>query len=222
MSSSHQTAYLIDDDEAMRNSIAHALTKREIPARTFPSATVFLDAYQKTWRGCLVIDIRMPGMSGLELQTRLAEYDINMPIIFITGYGNVEKAVQAMKGGAVDFLQKPFSQQALVDCIERAFQKDTERQSEQVDQETARALFLRLTKRELEIAQIMACRPSNASSKQIARDLGVSPRTVDHHRSRIMEKVEARSLIEFIDVARRAGITGIDETDRAWWYDHVI
>jgi FixJ family two-component response regulator len=141
-------------------------------------------------------------MNGLELQATLAERDITIPIIFISGHGGIPDSVQAMKAGAVDFLEKPFRQHVLVDCITSAFTNDLLTREIETNRRTALENFATLTSREREIADFMISNPSNTASKEIGRELNISPRTVDHHRARILEKMEIKSVAELIDLSR--------------------
>lgn len=199
------TVFVVDDDEDIRSSLSRALGKRGYRVETFPSARAFLGAYDESRAGCLILDHGMPGMTGLELQQVLNGHDWPIPIIFITGHGGVPESVQAIKGGAVDFLEKPFPQAVLVERIETAFAIASRMQAERSDQHGIRARFERLTAREQEIVERMIAHPSGISSKEIGTWLGISPRTVDHHRARILEKLEVRSVAELISLAQRQG-----------------
>ena len=200
------TVFLVDDDDRIRASLARALGKRGFHVQTFASAEAFLDHYDPQVPGCLVLDYGMPGLNGLELQRHLATKDLSIPIIFISGHGGVPESVQAMKAGAVDFLEKPFRQQTLVACIEDAFATDLAGRAAAETTKSARDRFDRLTAREKEIAQFMIANPSNTSSKEIGRRLDISPRTVDHHRARILEKMNINSVPELIDLSITAGL----------------
>lgn len=197
----HSTVFLIDDDDRIRASLARALRKREFTVQSFASAEEFLDSYNLSQPGCLVLDYGMPGLNGLDLQKHLNEMNATIPIIFISGHAGVPESVQAMKGGAVDFLEKPFRQTTLVRCIVAAFSADQTARSAEANVRSARSRFERLTAREKEIAQFMISSPSNTSSKEIGRHLKISPRTVDHHRARILEKMAISSVAELIDLS---------------------
>lgn len=192
------TVFLVDDDEAIRSTLSRALTKRGFVVRTFETAQGFLDEYCPEEPGCLVLDYGMPGLNGLELQTHLVDHDINIPIIFISGHGGIPETVQAMKAGAVDFLEKPFRQHVLVDCITTAFETDLNTRAAQQEVDATRQKFASLTTREQEVAQFMIDNPSNTASKEIGRALDISPRTVDHHRARILEKMGTKSVAELV------------------------
>ena len=195
------TVFLIDDDEDVRTSLSRALNKRGFTVRAFESALTFLDAYDPSELGCLVLDYGLPQMDGLKLQKVLAERQINIPIIFISGHGGVPETVQAIKAGAVDFLEKPFRQKVLVDCITAAFLADKKQRAEALDRISALERFAKLTLREKEVANFMIANPSSTASKEIGRELNISPRTVDHHRARILEKMNIGSVAELIDLS---------------------
>ena len=193
--------FLVDDEAEIRTTLSRALIKRGYKVEAFPSARSFLDSYDHRESGCLVLDYGMPDLNGLELQDLINEQHLEIPIIFISGHGGIPESVQAMKAGAIDFLEKPFRQNTLVSCIEAAFEKDMLRRNEVRDREQVQQKFDRLTAREREIAIFMMENPSNTASKEVGRALDISPRTVDHHRARILEKLEFRSVVELIDLS---------------------
>lgn len=197
------TVFLIDDDEDIRKSLQRALEKRGYAVESHASAASFLAAYDPARQGCLLLDYGMPDMNGLELQAHLNELGATIPVIFITGHGGVPESVQAIKAGAVDFLEKPFRQADLVERIETAFAIARDRLDLDERARDQRARFQRLTARELEIVERMIARPSEISSKELAMALGISPRTVDHHRARILEKMNVKSVAELIALATR-------------------
>ncbi len=203
------TVFLVDDDRKIRTTLSRALAKRGFNVRTFENAADFLDAYDAAEPGCLVLDYGLPEMNGLELQTVLSSKQIIIPIIFISGHGGIPESVQAIKAGAIDFLEKPFRQHVLVDCITAAFATDMAARKKQVVYQSARQNFASLTAREKEIANFMMANPSNTASKEIGRELNISPRTVDHHRARILAKMNIKSVAELIDLS----ITVADRTD---------
>ena len=203
------TVFLVDDDLEIRTTLSRALTKRAFTVRAFETALDFLAAYDASLPGCLVLDYGLPEMNGLELQSVLAQKQITIPIIFISGHGGVPESVQAMKGGAVDFLEKPFRQHVLVDCITAAFATDMAAREKQMTRQSAQQSFASLTAREKEIANFMIANPSNTASKEIGRQLNISPRTVDHHRAHILAKMNIKSVAELIDLS----ITVIDRAD---------
>lgn len=194
--------FLIDDDEAIRKSLTRALSKRNFEVKAYESADEFLNSYDNSQFGCLILDYGLPGMNGLQLQKLLLEKGFIIPVIFITGHGGVPESVEAMKTGAIDFLEKPFRQSQLIDCINIALKQAlTLRQSHEnkiVFQEKASSL----TSREMEIALFMINNPSCTSSKDIARRLDISHRTVDHHRARLLTKMELTSVAELIDLSK--------------------
>lgn len=196
--------FLIDDDADIRTSLSRALRLRGYRVKTFASATVFLDEYDGTGSGCLILDYGMPEMDGLQLQRHLKDNDITIPIIFITGHGGVPETVQAMKMGAIDFLEKPFKQSILIDRIEAALETDERRRQANLQTSMTRTRYESLTEREREIAFIMVTNPAQNSSKEVARQLGISPRTVDHHRARILDKMTVHSVAELVDSAVKA------------------
>ncbi|MFC3569293.1 response regulator [Paracoccus sp. TOH] len=201
MSEVSLTVFVIDDDDDIRRSLARALERRGYAVESHASAQSFLDSYDPRRAGCLVLDYGMPGMNGLELQKHMNAMGMAIPIIFITGHGGVPESVQAIKAGAVDFLEKPFRQTDLLERIETAFAITRARLADEEQNRNHRARFERLTAREMEIVERMVARPSEISSKEIAAALGISPRTVDHHRARILEKLNARSVAELIALA---------------------
>ena len=200
---SQPTVFLVDDDAEIRTTLSRALRKRDFQVRTFASAREFLDTYNTSDAGCLVLDYGMPDMNGFELQANFLAKKISIPIIFITGHGGIPESVQAMKAGAVDFLEKPFRQHVLVDCISAAFIAafiaDEQSRTKEINKQSTLEKFSKLTNREKEIANFMIANPSNTASKEIGRELDISPRTVDHHRARILEKMDIKSVAELID-----------------------
>jgi FixJ family two-component response regulator len=189
------TVYVIDDDQAVRDSLALLLKSMGQKARLFDSAQAFLDQYDPDMSGCIVLDIRMPGMSGVELQQRLKSMRCTIPVIFITGHGDVPMAVEAMHQGAFDFIQKPFRDQELLDRINQALSWDHEHRSEDERRRSVQERFGSLTPREREV---MDCVVRGLANKVIAMDLDLSQRTVEIHRARVMEKMNARSLADLV------------------------
>jgi len=187
--------YLVDDDEAIRDSLGLLLRSVGLECEVYASALEFLDAYDPSRHSCLVADIRMPGLSGLELQQRLNEQRSEVPVIFITGHGDVPMAVNAMKSGASDFIQKPFRDQDLIDRIHKALAKDSERRASRAQEDAIRERLSTLTPRETEVMRRVVRGQAN---KVIALDLGVSQRTVELHRARVMRKLKMRSLAELV------------------------
>jgi two-component system response regulator FixJ len=187
--------YLVDDDPAVRDSLSLLLRSVGLGSAVFPSALAFLEAYDPDRHACLVADIRMPGLSGLELQQRLNERGAKIPIIFITGHGDVPMAVNAMKSGAMDFIQKPFRDQELLDRINTALQQDREQRIRLLEENAIKQRLAALTPRETEVMWRVVRGQAN---KVIALDLGVSQRTVELHRARVMRKLKMRSLAELV------------------------
>ncbi|HXQ64596.1 MAG TPA: response regulator FixJ [Steroidobacteraceae bacterium] len=185
------TVFVVDDDDAVRTSLRLLLKSVGLPVETFGSAQEFLDAFDAERAGCLVLDIRMPGMSGLELQQRLNEIHAIIPIVFITGHGDVPMAVEAMQHGAVDFIQKPFRDQDLIDRINQALEKDRDNRAGLKERDAIRRRMQQLTPREREVLNLVT---QGKANKVIAGDLNVSQRTVEIHRARVMEKMGASSL----------------------------
>jgi len=201
--SSERCVYIVDDDAAVRDSLSVLLKSKGHAIRSFSSAPDFLTAAPSLPIGCLIVDIRMPEMDGLELQQHLIDRSLDFPLIVITGHGDVPLAVRAMKAGAVDFIEKPFASQAILDSIEVAFSR-LATPSEQDPIAVAAATKLRLlSPREREVLKgLLAGLPN----KTIAYDLAISPRTVEIHRARLMDKMGARSLSELIRLALTAGV----------------
>ncbi|MBY6089299.1 response regulator transcription factor [Pseudooceanicola sp. 502str34] len=195
--------YVVDDDQDIRSSLSRALGQRGFDVRPYDSAAEFLDGYDAETAGCVVLDYGMPGMNGLELQAELNRRGSPLAIIFITGHGGVPESVQAMKGGAVDFLEKPFRQPVLVERIEAALEIAEDRHAAMAQQREILARLARLTAREEELVEMMMANPAEVSSKELGNQLGISPRTIDHHRARILEKLEVRSLVELVDLVKR-------------------
>lgn len=198
------TVFVVDDDEDIRSSLSRALRKRGYEVETFASAKAFLAGYDGTGAGCLILDHGMPEITGLELQKQLIALNYPIPIIFITGHGGVPESVQAIKNGAVDFLEKPFRQSVLIERIETAFGMAAQIWQDRAGDQRTQALFERLTLREQEIVTRILEHPSATSSKEIGNFLGISPRTVDHHRARILEKLQVKGVAELVALAKEA------------------
>lgn len=199
-----QTVFVVDDDDAVRDSLGMLLRSVDLPVETFDSALAFLDRYRPDLTGCLVLDIRMPKMSGLELQQKLREQGSRLPVIFITGHGDIPMAVQAIKEGAADFVQKPFRDQDLLDCIHTALAEDSRNRSAESQRATLTVRYDSLTDREREVMLMVVAGKAN---KVIALDLNLSQRTVEIHRARVMEKMQARSLADLVKMAIDLGVT---------------
>ncbi len=187
--------YIVDDDEPVRDAIGMLLDTVDIEYEAYPDAPSFLASFDPEHQGCLVLDIRMPGMSGLELQEELANRNLVIPIIFITGHGDIPMAVEAMRRGAVDFIRKPFRDQELLDRINEALAVDEAQRQKLAGVEEARALVVELTPRETEVFQRVT---DGQANKVIAIELGISERTVEIHRSQVMHKTHSRSLADLV------------------------
>jgi FixJ family two-component response regulator len=187
--------FIVDDDEAVRNSLRLLVRSVGLTASALVSAQEFLAIYEPLQPGCLVLDVRMPGMSGLELQQRLNLRGAIIPVIFITGHGDIPMAVEAMQQGAFDFLQKPFRDQALIERIQRALEKDRANRAELGERSRIRERYDTLTPREREVLALVT---SGKPNKIMAADLGLSQRTVEIHRARVMEKMGASSLAPLV------------------------
>ena len=190
-----QCVFIVDDDEAMRDSLAWLLESNALRVRSFESAEAFLDAYREDMAGCLVLDVRMPGMSGLELHERLQGSRSTLPIIFVTGHGDVPMAVSALKKGATDFIEKPFNNKEILGLIEQCLAANREQLSQRRHHADIGRRIAALTPREREVMELIAAGRLN---KQIADELGISIKTVEVHRARVMDKMEVRSLAELV------------------------
>jgi len=205
MSEPDPIVFVVDDDESVREALKRLLRSVGLAAETFASAHDFLQHERPDRPACLVLDIRMPRMSGLDLQRELASAETTPPIIFITGHGDIPMAVQAMKDGAVEFLQKPFNDQELIDAIHRAIECDIQARSKSAEIGDIQQRANALTPRE---GEVMAYVVSGMLNKQIAYDLGTSEKTIKVHRARVMEKMKADSLAELVRLAGKLGIHG--------------
>ncbi|MDD3326062.1 MAG: response regulator [Zoogloea sp.] len=190
---SHAFAHIVDDDEAIRDALTWLFRTRQVACRAWESAEAFLEAWQPDWRGCIVLDIRMREMSGLECFEALRERGNSLPVIFLTGHGDVPMAVGALKKGAFDFLEKPVDDNALVDRVIRALASDARRQASEASQATVASRITQLTPREHEVMRLVLAGKFN---KVIADELNISMRTVEVHRSRVFEKMGVRSAVE--------------------------
>lgn len=200
MNSRAPVVYVVDDDEAVRSAMKLLLDSVGLECETFSSAAEFLAGHDAAGHCCLVSDIRMPGMSGLDLQEYLSERHIDIPIIFITGHGDVPMAVSAMKSGAADFIQKPFRDQDLIDRIHDVLQHDKEQRVSRREANAIRERLKTLTPRETEVMERVV---QGQANKVIAMDLGVSQRTVELHRARVMHKLGMRSLADLVHAVNK-------------------
>ena len=189
------TVYIIDDDEAVRDSIKELVKSVNLNAEIFMSANSFLDIYTADKVGCLVLDVRMARMSGLVLQKRLNEMDATLPIIFITGHGEVDMAVEAVKSGAVDFIQKPYHEQSLLDSINAALELDARNRNKNQQADALEQHRAELTTREREVMDLLL---QGQTNKLIAKSLGISPRTVEAHRQHILKKYNVNSVTQLM------------------------
>jgi FixJ family two-component response regulator len=196
-------AHLVDDDAVFRTSVTGLLEAAHIRTTAYDGGAAFLDAHNPSMEGCLVLDIRMPGMNGLEVQAELVKRGSALPIIILSGYGDIETTVKVMKAGAVDVLTKPVTTQALVSSVQAAFRLHERRSVERRAATYARLKVSLLTHRELEVMKLIV---SGASSKEVARQLGISFRTVEVHRTHIMEKMDADSLLALAAMAGACGL----------------
>lgn len=195
--------YIVDDDESLRRSLSRLLRSNGIEARPFDSATRFLESGLADSTGCIVLDVHMPGLTGLDLQERLAHYECTMPIIFLTGRGDIPMSVQAMKKGAADFLTKPVDEEVLLAAIQRALAENLRRNTERAQLEEVRARMRSLTEREHEVMRHVIAGKLN---KQIASDLGTVEKTIKVHRGRVMEKMAVDSVAELVRLCALAGV----------------
>lgn len=195
MTDIQQTVYVVEDDEAVRDSLELLLKSDGKLVKTYENAAVFLKDYSETMAGCMVLDIRMPGMDGMELQKKLNEKHSILPIIFVTGHGDVPMAVDAMKEGAVDFIQKPYREEALLEKIEAALEQDLEQRKTLDEKQEIIRRIKSLTPREHEIMDRMI---EGQANKVIAIELEISQRTVEIHRSRVMHKMGTHSLAHLV------------------------
>ena len=192
-----QRVFIIDDDEAVRDSMSMLLETIDLPHECFSSANKFLESYDGSQRGCLVLDIRMPGMNGLELQQRLQERKACLPVIFITGHGDVPMAVEAMRQGALDFMRKPIREQELLDRIQEALKHAADISENNFDREQILKRLSSLTKRERQVFDRVT---EGYANKAIGLDLDISERTVEVHRSQVMKKLETRTLADLVKI----------------------
>lgn len=200
--SNKATVFVVDDDQAMRSSLKWLIESIGVQVESFASADEFLREYQPGRTGCLVLDVRMPGMSGLDLQEHLAGKGMHVPVVIITGHGDVPMAVRAMKHGAVDFIEKPFNDEALLDAIRRALAHEQQQRLQQGEHLQLQQRLDSLTPREREVMTMVT---EGRSNKEIANALGVSAKTVEAHRARVMEKMQAGSLAELVRMALAVG-----------------
>jgi FixJ family two-component response regulator len=202
-SAAERIVFVIDDDAAMRETLSSLFRSVGLRVELFGSAREFAEFKMPDVASCLVLDIRLPGVSGLEFQAELAAKDIRIPIIFMTGHGDIPMSVKAMKAGAIDFLTKPFREQDILDAVIRSLERDQERRDGEMGVAELRSRFASLTSREQEVIALVL---DGLMNKQIAAKLGVSEITVKVHRGHMMQKMKARSVIELVAMAHLLGI----------------
>jgi FixJ family two-component response regulator len=199
-----ETVFIVDDDASVREALANLMRSVGLHAQLFASAQEFLKTPQPDSPACLILDVRMPGLGGLDCQRQLADARCHIPIIFMTGHGDIPMSVRAMKAGAVDFLTKPFRDQDLLDTVQQAIDRDRLRRAEERDLTDLRDRFSGLTPRERDV---MAWVVSGRLNKQIAGELGTSEITIKVHRGHVMRKMQADSVADLVRMAGRLGVT---------------
>jgi two-component system response regulator FixJ len=207
MPSDKAVVHVIDDDETMRESLAFLLGAVGMEVRTYESALGFLDVAPNAEAGCVITDVRMPGLSGVDLLRRLRELKLGIPVIVITGHGDVPLAVEAMKIGALDFLEKPFDDEVLLASVRSALNQLDQDQKRQAERTEIERRLAALSNRERDVLEGLV---SGHANKQIAYDLGISPRTIEIYRANLMTKMQAASLSDLVRMALTAGILGPD------------
>ena len=207
MKSDNARIIVIDDDESMRQSMVLLLNSMGYEVETYASAEAFLENCRRQRQGCIVLDVKMPGMSGMELQDRLGKAEYHMPIVFVTGHGDLPMGIQAMKKGAVDFLTKPFEPEDLKKAIDKAIQQSVCAKNQYDQACEFRSRLQKLSPRELEVFRYIV---SGTLNKQIAAVLDIAEQTVKIHRGRIMKKLEAESLVDLVRIADALGVEPIE------------
>ena len=202
MTTTEPTVFVIDDDKAIRSAIKNLLESVGLRAEVFSTPREFLKGGHKDKPGCLVLDVRLPGASGLDFQHELATGNVEIPVIFITGHGDIPMSVQAMKAGAVDFLTKPFREQDLLDAIQRAIGRDQARRQLETEGVDIRNRFSSLTPREREVMSLVV---AGLLNKQVAAQMGTSETTAKIHRGQVMRKMQAQSLPDLVRMSERLG-----------------
>lgn len=202
MTSDSATVFIVDDDQSVRTALARLMRSAGLHAETFASAKEFLEREHPDGPGCMVLDLSMPGSTGLDLQQDMAAAEIDLPIVFLTGHGNVPSSVKALKSGAVDFLEKPVDEDRLLSAIQDAIEQDIRTRRDRDKLSEIQGRVARLTRRERQVFRLVV---QGKLNKQAAAELGMSEKTVKVHRARVMQKMEADSLAELVRVAERAG-----------------
>jgi FixJ family two-component response regulator len=197
--------FLVDDDAGVRRALTRLLKTAGLEVVSFASGDALLQEVDGERLSCVVADLRMPGLNGLELQDELVRRGLDLPLLFISGQADVSSSVRAMKGGAVDFLEKPLSDTALIEAVQRALGRHRERQAERQEKETLEKRFARLTPRERQVFGLVA---AGLLNKQVGYELGATEKTIKVHRARVMEKMEADSLADLVRMAGRLGVRG--------------
>ena len=185
------TVFIVDDDEASRASLKWLVESIGLKAKSFATTDGFLAAYDTDVPGCVVLDVRMPDMSGIQLQELLAQQGVEIPIVFVTGFADVSTAVRALKNGAIDFIEKPYSNQQILDAIQESIRRDTRAREIAVERASVMSRVAQLTKRERQVLEMVI---EGKSNKEIARELRLSPKTVENHRGKMMDKMQAKNL----------------------------
>ena len=203
MTAAEAVVFVVDDDVGTRESLKNLIRSVGLRAETFASAQDFLRSTRPDAPSCLVLDVRLPGLSGLDLQKRMAEVEVAIPIVFISGHGDIPMSVQAMKAGAVEFLTKPFREQELLDAIQQALERDRNAREQRAEIAELRSRYRLLTPREREV---MALVVTGLLNKQVAGELGTSEASVKVHRQHVMEKMRAGSLAALVRMADRVGV----------------
>ena len=203
MSVDEQTVFIVDDDNAIRSGISQLIETMGVKTVCFASAQEFLDSYTAGCAGCLVLDVRMPGMSGLMLQDKLAQEKVDLPIIFITGHASVRMGVGAVKKGAIDYIEKPFDDQVLLDQIQKALEQDAKNRQKHAQERIVFGRIESLTSREQQIMHRVA---NGELNKTIAYELDIKQKTVEHHRSNVMKKMQVDSVAALVKLLERTGV----------------
>lgn len=202
---SNGTVFVVDDDAAVRNALCALLEAVGLPAKAYADAAAFLDDLDTLRSGCLVLDIRMPGMSGIELQRKLVSEGIDIPVIIITGHGDIQAAVDTMKNGALDFIQKPYDPSFLLERVRQALALSSQRLQEETRKREVAERLATLTRRELQVLRLLA---AGHSSKEAGEQLGISSKTVDGHRLHLMLKLQVNSVVELALTGQALGVCG--------------